>query len=234
MACDVAGENGCSASRCSAQPRFGSMTGSPVRAASAIAPFGSGCLIAQDDANHAAWWREDSITALRLFPPVDGHDLIADEHGTKRLKPDLEAACAVDSDWAPGVLMLGSESLPNRTRVALVTDGRGRPQVATADLTAHDDLVGRALGVPEARRNLKGACVVGDHLRWFQRGARRRGVADASVDVVLAALLDAIAGGADPGRVPLGDVRPTTSARSTSSGTPAGCAARDHGYGGPR
>jgi hypothetical protein len=42
--------------------------------------------------------------------PRPGHDLFAEEHGTNRLKPDLE-----------------------------------------------------------------GACVVGDHLRWFQRGDRRRG-----------------------------------------------------------
>jgi hypothetical protein len=77
----------------------------------------------------------------------------------------------------------------------------------TADLTSLYDVVGRALGVPEARRNLEGACVVGDHLRWFQRGHRRRGVVDGSVDVDLAALLAAIAGDADLAAVPLGDVR---------------------------
>jgi hypothetical protein len=181
--------------------------GSPVRAASAIAPFGPGWLIAQDDTTHAAWWRDDAVTPLRLFPPVDGHDLFAEEHGTKWLKPDLEAACAVDAGGTPGTLLLGSGSLPNRTRVALVIDGPDRPRVTTADLTAHYDLVGRALGVPETRRNLEAACVVGDHLRWFQRGDRRRGVVDASVDVDLAALLAAVTGDADPATVPFGDVR---------------------------
>jgi hypothetical protein len=131
-------------------------------------------LVAQDDATHAAWWRDDAVTPLRLFPPVAGHDLFSDEHGTKRLKPDLEAACAVDLGGTPSTLLLGSGSLPNRTRAALVSDGPDRPRVTTADLTPHYDLVGRALGVSETRRNLEGACVVGDHLRWFQRGDRRR------------------------------------------------------------
>jgi hypothetical protein len=181
--------------------------GSPVRAASAIAPFGSGWLVAQDDSTHAAWWRDDAVTPLRLFPPVAGHDLFSEEDGTKRLKPDLEAACAVDADGTPGALLLGSGSLPNRTRAALVSQGPNRPRVTTADLTSHYDLVGRALGVPQERRNLEGACVVGDHLRWFQRGDRRRGVVDASVDVDLAALLAAVAGETDPATVPFGDVR---------------------------
>jgi hypothetical protein len=140
-------------------------------------------------------------------PPVAGHDRFAEEHGTKRLKPDLEAACAVDAGGRPGTLLLGSGSLPDRTRAALVSEGPDRPRVTTADLTSLYDVVGRALGVPAARRNLEGACVVGAHLRWFQRGDRRRGVVDASVDVDLAALLTAIAGDADLAAVPLGDVR---------------------------
>ena len=181
--------------------------GSPVRAASAIARFGSGWLVAQDDATHAAWWRDDAVTALRLFPPVAGHDLFSADHGTKRLKPDLEAACAVDVGGRPGTVLLGSGSLPNRTRAALVTEGPDGPEVTASDLASHYDLVGRALGVSDARRNLEGACVVGGHLRWFQRGDRRRGVVDASVDVDLAALLAAITGDADPAGIPFGDVR---------------------------
>lgn len=181
--------------------------GSPVRAASAIAPFGSGWLIAQDDATHAAWWQADVVTRLRLFPPVDGHDLFAEEDGTKRLKPDLEAACAIDAGSTSGVLLLGSGSLPNRTRVALVTEGPTQPRVTVADLTSLYDDVARALRVPRARRNLEGACVVDDRLRLFQRGDRRRGVLDASIDVDLAALLAAVSGDGDPADVPVGDVR---------------------------
>lgn len=181
--------------------------GSPVRAASAIAPFGSGWLIAQDDATHAAWWQADVVTRLRLFPPVDGHDLFAEEDGTKRLKPDLEAAWAIDAGSTSGVLLLGSGSLPNRTRVALVTEGPTQPRVTVADLTSLYDDVARALGVPRARRNLEGACVVDDRLRLFQRGDRRRGVLDASIDVGLAALLAAVSGDGDPAEVPVGDVR---------------------------
>lgn len=182
--------------------------GTPVRAASAIAPFGDGWLVAQDDATHVAWWRGDQVTALRLFPPVEGHDLFAEEHGTKRLKPDVEAACAVRTADGDGTLLLGSGSLPTRTRAALVTRGApDGPHVVTADLAALYDRVGAALGVPAARRNLEGACVVGDHLRWFQRGDRRAGVPDASVDVDLAGLLAAVVGDADAAEVPLADVR---------------------------
>jgi hypothetical protein len=46
--------------------------GSPVRAASVIAPFGSGWLVAQDDATHAAWWRDDAVTPLGGSEAVDG------------------------------------------------------------------------------------------------------------------------------------------------------------------
>jgi hypothetical protein len=82
--------------------------------------------------------------------------------------------------------------------------------VTAADLTTLYYRVGRALEVPEARRNLEGACVMGDDLRWFQRGHRRRSLVDASVDVDLTALLDAIAGDADPPRP-----RSATSATTT-------------------
>ena len=40
--------------------------GSPVRSASAIAPFGDGWLVAQDDATHAAWWRPGGVSAVRV------------------------------------------------------------------------------------------------------------------------------------------------------------------------
>lgn len=180
----------------------------PVRAASGIAPCGDGWLVAQDDANHAAWWRHDEVTALRLFPPVDGHDHFSAPAGTKRLKPDLEAACSVTVDGRPGTLLLGSGSLANRTRAALVTVGPDGPTVRTADLAALYDRVADAMGVAFDRRNLEGACVLGDSLRWFQRGDVRSGVPDASVDVDLAGLLTAITGtDLHPGEVPLGAVR---------------------------
>ena len=46
--------------------------GTPVTAASAIAPLGDGWLVAQDDSTSAAWWRAGEITAVRLLPPGEG------------------------------------------------------------------------------------------------------------------------------------------------------------------
>lgn len=182
--------------------------GAPVRAASGIASFGDGWMIAQDDGTHAAWWRHERVIRVRLFPPVEGHDRFSEEAGTKRLKPDLEAACPVDVGGVPGALLLGSGSLQARTRVALVTAPEGdAPHVDTADLAELYDRVGEALQVTAERRNLEGACVIDGHLRWFQRGDVRAGVPDASVDVRLADLLAAVSGEAAPGDVPLGEVR---------------------------
>lgn len=182
--------------------------GAPVRAASAIASFGRGWLVAQDDATHAAWWRDERVTRVRLFPPVEGHDVFSEEAGTKRLKPDLEAGCAVDVGGAPGALLLGSGSLAARTRAALVTlTERDAPEVATADLAELYDRVGEALEIPAERRNLEGACVIDGHLRWFQRGDVRAGVPDASIDVPLADLLAAVTGDVHAAEVPLGAVR---------------------------
>ncbi|MFN0028314.1 MAG: hypothetical protein ACKV2O_14200 [Acidimicrobiales bacterium] len=65
--------------------------GSPVRAASALDRLGDGGLVAQDDANFAAWQRNGSITPLRIFPPVEGRDHFSEADGTKHLKADLEA-----------------------------------------------------------------------------------------------------------------------------------------------
>ena len=65
-------------------------------------------------------------------------------------------------------------------------------QVATpvaADLRALHAVVTSALGVDPAELNLEGACVVGERLRWFQRGRPAAGHPSASVDLDLAALL---------------------------------------------
>src|SRR5689334_19412677 len=93
--------------------------GSPVRAASAVAPFGDGWLIAQDDATHAAWRRPGSTVPVRVIDPVEGFDVFSSAAGTKHLKPDFEAAFGVGD----GVLLLGSGSTPARMRASLVTAG---------------------------------------------------------------------------------------------------------------
>jgi hypothetical protein len=149
--------------------------GAPVRAASAIAAFGDGWLVAQDDATHAAWLRPAGVTPLRVLEPVEGHDTFGSADGTKHLKPDFEAAVAVEG----GVLLLGSGSTPARMRAALVT----APGTVTAmDLTAVYHRVAEALGLPLDRLNLEGAARVGDRLRWFQRGNSAAGVPSAAAE----------------------------------------------------
>lgn len=161
--------------------------GSPVRAASAIAAYGDGWLVGQDDATHACWWRDGVGTPLRVLPAVSGHEVFSEAAGTKAHKPDLEAAVAVGD----GVLLLGSGSTPARMRAALV-----RPGVAAVvgDLSVLYARVAGLLEVGPETLNLEGACLVGRGLRWFQRGLPAAGVPTASVEVDLAALLGALAG----------------------------------------
>ncbi|WP_229068419.1 hypothetical protein [Actinoplanes sp. DH11] len=174
--------------------------GSPVRAASAIAPFGDGWLVAQDDATHAAWWRSETVTAVRVVEAVDGLEVFSSAAGTKHLKPDFEAACPVGS----GVLLLGSGSTDARMRGSLVTPG---PAFTAADLAPVYHAVADALGIPVAHLNLEGACRVGDRLRWFQRGNAAAGAPTACVDVDLPALLAAVTGTGAAGRVAVSAVR---------------------------
>jgi hypothetical protein len=156
----------------------------PVRAASAIAAFGDGWLIAQDDATHAAWLRPDGVTRVRVSEPVEGYDVFSAAEGTKHLKPDFEAAVAVDD----GVLLLGSGSTPRRMRASLVS----APGIFTTfDLTPAYLRVAAALGLAPDQLNLEGAARTGNRLRWFQRGNSAAGVPSAAVDVDLSALLAA-------------------------------------------
>ncbi|MFF5077302.1 DUF6910 family protein [Actinoplanes sp. NPDC000266] len=136
--------------------------GAPVRAASAVAPFGDGWLIAQDDATHAAWRRPGSTVPVRVAEPVEGFDVFSSAAGTKHLKPDFEAAVPVGE----GVLLLGSGSTPARMRASLVTAGG----FTVTDLSSLYRRIAAAFGIPLELLNLEGACLAGDRLRWFQRG----------------------------------------------------------------
>jgi hypothetical protein len=174
--------------------------GSPVRAASAIAPYGDGWLIAQDDSTHACRLRDGVGTPVRLLPAVDGHEVFAESEGTKHLKPDLESACVVPG----GLLLLGSGSTPARMRSVLLGPV-DRPDPLVSDLSSLYARVGSALGVAVDGLNLEGACVMDDRVRWFQRGRPSGGLPTASVDLELTALLDVVSGRADPARMEVGD-----------------------------
>ncbi len=181
--------------------------GSPVRAASAVTRLDDGLLVAQDDSTYAAWVRDGVADRVRLFPPVEGHDVFEEASGTKELKPDLEAAVPVELPLAlggaPAVLLLGSGSSARRMRSALVRSYDGEPHVTVADLDPLYAAVADALGVTADDLNLEGACVVGDVLRWFHRGLPSGGLPSGSVDLGLTEVLAAASGSGDAAAVPV-------------------------------
>jgi hypothetical protein len=181
--------------------------GTPVTAASGIAPLGDGWLIAQDDATFAAWRRAGSVTPVRLLPAVDGLDRFSEAAGTKRLKPDLEAACPVDVGGEPAVLLLGSGSTARRMRGVLVRLADGEPTAQAADLAPLYERAAQRLGVPLEHLNLEGASRHGATLRWFNRGNPAAGVRSGSVDVPLDALVAAVVESAGAAAVPVDQPR---------------------------
>jgi hypothetical protein len=177
--------------------------GTPVTAASGIAPLGNGWVVAQDDATSVAWLHGDSVTPVRALPPVDGLDRFRESAGTKRLKPDLEVACPAEVDGGPAVLLLGSGSTDRRMRGVLLRPGDGRPVAQAAELGPVYERVARRLGLPMDHLNLEGASRHGDTLRWFNRGNLAAGVRSGSVDVPVEALVAAVLGRVPAGEVPV-------------------------------
>ena len=175
--------------------------GTPVTAASGVAPLGDGWLIAQDDATFAAWRRGGSVVPVRVLPPVDGHDRFSTAAGTKQFKPDLEGACPAEVDGQPAVLLLGSGSTPRRMRGAVVRLVDGQPVVTAGELGPLYARVAQLLGLPGKHLNLEGACRQGETVRWFSRGNLAAGVASGSVDVPLQDLVAAVLGRSDAATV---------------------------------
>jgi len=181
--------------------------GTPVTAASGIAPLAPGWLVVQDDATVAAWLCDGSVVPVRVLPPVEGLDRFSEAAGTKHLKPDLEVACPAEVDGAPAVLVLGSGSTPRRMRGALVQRAGAGFRVEAAGLEPLYERVAELLQVSMDQLNLEGASRHGDTVRWFNRGNLAAGVPSAGVDVPLEDLVDAVLGRGDAGSVPVGRPR---------------------------
>jgi hypothetical protein len=179
--------------------------GSPVRSASAVVAFGNGTLVVSDDASHAAWLHEETVTPVRLLAPVDGYDVFDEASGTKHLKPDLEAACQVTVDHAPAALVMGSGSSCARMLWSLVRLQRGEPWAVVADMSHLYSAVAATLGIDAQVLNLEGACIVGDALRWYHRGLPSAGLPSASIDIDLTAALAAALGQGDVRDVTVGN-----------------------------
>ena len=180
--------------------------GTPVSAASGVAPLGDGWLVAQDDATHGAWLRPGGgVTPVRLLPPVEGLDRFTQAGGTKHLKPDLEVACPAELDGEPAVLVLGSGSSPRRMRGVLVRLSDDGPEARAGDLSPVYSRVAEVLGLAPDAVNLEGASRHEDTVRWFNRGNLAGGVPSASVAVPLEGLVAAVLGRAPAHDVPVGD-----------------------------
>ncbi|RBY95029.1 hypothetical protein DQ244_04605 [Blastococcus sp. TBT05-19] len=177
--------------------------GTPVTAASGVAPLREGWLVAQDDSVIAAWRHDDRVLPVRVLPPVEGHDVFSSAAGTKHLKPDLEVACPAEVDGEPAVLLLGSGSSPRRMRGVLVRLVDGEPVVQAAELGPVYARVADRLGLPMHHLNLEGASRHGGTVRWFNRGNLMAGVRSASVDVPLEALVAAVLGRGEADAVPV-------------------------------
>lgn len=172
-----------------------------MRAASAVVAFAGGFLVVPDDATHAAWFRGSSVTAVRLLPPTGGHELFSDATGTKHLKPDLEAACHLTVEGGPAALIMGSGSSPARMRWVLLRLEHGEPRPHVADMTPLYASVADALSLRPEDLNLEGVCVVGDVLRWYQRGLPSAGLPSGSVDLDLHTAVAAALGQVGPAAV---------------------------------
>jgi hypothetical protein len=172
--------------------------GSPVRAASGIAHYDDGWLVVQDDATHGCVWKDGVGRSLRLLSPVQGHDTFDEASGTKALKPDLEAVVSLPDGRT---LALGSGSTSERMRCVLLSEA----SIQVAGLLPVYARIIELLDIAPEQLNLEGATVVGDDLRWFQRGLPSAGAPSASVDVELASLLDHASGA--PAAVRVGGVR---------------------------
>lgn len=175
--------------------RFGD--GTAVRAASAVVPLGDGHLVVSDDATHAAWWRGESVTPVRLVPSVQGREVFDEASGTKHLKPDFESAWEVGGTAA--VVVMGSGSSSARIHWCLVRLEDGEPRTRAVAMPDVYAAAARSLDVDLDALNLEGACVVGDSLRWFHRGLPSAGLLSASVDLDVRAVVAALQGdGAAP------------------------------------
>lgn len=177
--------------------------GTPVTAASGIAPLGDGWLIVQDDATFAAWRRSSGTTPVRLLAAVEGRERFSESEGTKALKPDLEVACPAEVDGRPAVLLLGSGASARRTRGVLVHLEGGQPAARAGELGTLYRRVAERLGLALDQVNLEGASRHEDAVRWFNRGNLAAGVPSASVQLPVEALVAAVLGRAGAGAVPV-------------------------------
>lgn len=154
-----------------------------VRAASAVVRRPDRLLVVQDDALILAEVGA-GVIALPL-PAEDGLRLFDARNDTKRLKPDLEAAVALDDGR---IVLFGSGSTSARERLYVI-DGTEIEVVHAPQLY---DALRIALG-PDTALNVEGAMVAGTRLVLLQRG-NGAGAVDAELALPVRWLVRRLAG----------------------------------------
>lgn len=135
-----------------------------VRAASAVRRVGGELWIVQDDVNAVAIYAGGEVRAVLLPPGVNGARSFSEERGNKRHKLDLEASVVLPDGR---LLAFGSGSTAARERVVTmapdgaVTVHHGAPLYAA---------MRQNHGFSGSELNIEGAVVLGDVLRFLQRG----------------------------------------------------------------
>ncbi len=167
-----------------------------VRSASAVRLWGDRLLIVQDDVNAVATSQTGSVSMIALPASSSGERSFDADRGNKQDKLDLEASVVLPDGR---VVVFGSGSTAARERLVTISE-RGLVQV-------HDgEVMYRAMRAEPAfagsELNVEGAVIVGEWLRFFQRGNGAdidgRKPVNATADVSLSAFLDWLDKGATP------------------------------------
>ncbi len=155
--------------------------------------------VIQDDASFLALVdpRTFKATAVTLPWERGGQRQFDATRGNKAEKLDLEACVVVAIDEnVDRLIAFGSGSSPMREKVLIVDVSRDEIDARLVDAHALYEAMRSRTGFSGSDLNIEGACVVGETLRFFQRGngAERDGLTpvDATCDVNLFQLLSSL------------------------------------------
>lgn len=158
-----------------------------VRSASAVRRVGKRLWIVQDDVNALALRDGSDVRVVLLPAGPNGERSFSEARGNKSHKLDLEASVALPDGR---LLAFGSGSTQSRERLVVVGPDES---VAVRDAGELYDAMRRRVDFSGSELNIEGAVLVGDVLRFFQRGngavAHERKPINATADVKLDAFL---------------------------------------------
>lgn len=167
-----------------------------VRSGSGLAfVSASDLVVVQDDASFLAWVNGDTgeVRATTLDHAPHGARQFDSGRGNKMDKLDLESCVVVHDDGVRRLLAFGSGSAKGRDSIVLVDDLEGRREARIIDASRLYDAFRAHREFSGSELNVEGVALVGEALRFFQRGngaATEHSVpVDATVDVSLAALM---------------------------------------------